>query len=123
MRMDSLTADPLQLPTYSPPLHTGTVNRRLVGRSMGASSVEVVLGEILPGGEAEPHSHPANEQAVYVLAGNCQVTCLGETRTLVAGQSVFFPKGVEHRVQAMAPDLLRLLVIYAPPLQLESEGR
>ena len=42
---------PDTLPSYSPPGHGGTVNRRLVEASLGAG-LEMVLGEVAAGGAA-----------------------------------------------------------------------
>src|SRR5215210_4683619 len=43
-----------ELPAYSPPAHSGTDNRRLVGREFGAG-FEMILGQVAPGGEASRH--------------------------------------------------------------------
>lgn len=108
---------PEDVPTYSPPLHAGTVNRRLVGRDVnGSQSVEVVLGVVEPGGVAERHSHEV-EQAMYVLSGRARVEVGGESHECGSGATCFFPPGVAHRVESVGPDPLRVLVIYSPPLE------
>ncbi len=102
---------------YSPPLHSGTVNRRLVGRDVnGSESVEVVLGVVEPGGLAERHTHEV-EQAMYVLSGRARVEVQGQARDCGPGTACFFPPGVPHRVESLGPEPLRALVIYAPPLE------
>ena len=106
-----------ELPTYSPPLHAGTLNRRLVGRDVTASeAVEVVLGVVEPGGRAERHTHDV-EQVVYILEGRALVEVDGEARECGPGTTCFFPPGVAHRVESLGPASLRVLVIYAPPLE------
>ncbi len=108
---------PDEVPTYSPPLHVATVNRRLIGRDVnGARSVEVVLGVVAPGGRAERHTHEV-EQAMYILDGRALVEVGGESRECGPGTACFFPPGVAHRVESLGPVPLRALVIYAPPLE------
>ena len=64
---------PEDVPAYSPPLHAGTVNRRLVGKEVnGSRQVEVVLGAVESGGVAERHTHEV-EQAMYVIEGRALV--------------------------------------------------
>jgi mannose-6-phosphate isomerase-like protein (cupin superfamily) len=108
---------PEDVPTYSPPLHAGTVNCRLVGRDVnGSQAVEVVLGVVQPGGLAERHTHEV-EQAMYILEGRALVEVNGEAQECGPGTACFFPPGVTHRVESLGPGPLRALVIYAPPLE------
>src|SRR3546814_5336286 len=51
--------------TYSPPLHDGTVNRRLVDAALGAG-VEVIQGRLAPGGTANRHMHREAWQIILV---------------------------------------------------------
>ncbi len=106
-----------EVPPYSPPLHAGTVNRRLVGRDVnGSTQVEMVLGVLEPGGVAERHSHDAQEQVMYILEGRARIE-VGDTvkEEVGPGTACFFPMGMPHRVQALTP--MKTLVIYAPPLE------
>src|ERR1700686_1131236 len=61
-----------ELPAYSPPAHSGTVNRRLVGREFGAG-FEVILGRDAPGGGARRHYHVDETQIVACLKGEADV--------------------------------------------------
>ncbi len=56
------------LDAYSPPGHTGTVNRRRVGPDF-CDSFEMILGSIAPGGEALRHRHERQHQVLYILEG------------------------------------------------------
>ena len=108
---------PEDVPPYSPPLHAGTVNRRLVGRDVnGSTRVEVVLGTLEPGGVGLGPSHDAEEQAIYILEGRALVEVGDDIKEEVGpGTACFFPAGVAHRVEALTP--FRTLVIYAPPVE------
>ena len=66
---DTLIQHASELPGYSPPAHSGTVNRRLVGREFGAG-FEMILGQVAPGGAASRHYHVEEAQIVYVLKGD-----------------------------------------------------
>lgn len=108
---------PEEVPTYSPPLHAGTVNRRLVGRDVnGSQAVEVVLGVVEPGGVAERHSHEV-EQAIYILEGRALVEVADAKQEVGPETACFFPPGAPHRVESLGPGPLKVLVIYAPPLE------
>src|SRR3546814_5944873 len=58
--------------TYSPPLHDGTVNRRLVDAALGAG-VEVIQGRLAPGGTANRHMHREAWQIILVQGGRVRV--------------------------------------------------
>ena len=104
------------LPAYSPPAHSGTVNRRLVPAEFGAG-FEMVLGRIEPGGEASRHYHVDEAQVVYILKGKADVA-LGEEepRRVGAGTVIRIPKGLVHEIVAAGSEALEVLVLYAPPL-------
>jgi mannose-6-phosphate isomerase-like protein (cupin superfamily) len=104
------------LPAYEPANHSGTSNRRLIGReTVGASNLEVVLGVIQKDHGAGRHSHPSIEQVCYVLEGE-GVAEIGDVRqTIGVGDCCFCPADVPHEFKATGETPLRLLVIYSPP--------
>ncbi len=69
---DTLIQHISDLPAYSPPAHSGTVNRRLVGHEFGAG-FEMILGHVAPGGEASRHYHVDEAQVVYILKGEAEI--------------------------------------------------
>lgn len=108
---------------YYPANHTGTLNRRLIGRAnVGAEHVEVLLGTIEPGQGALPHAHPGIEQVCYLLAGTAHAEVAGEGADMVAGDCCYFPPDVPHRFIVTGTQPARLLVIYTPPYE-ESPDR
>jgi quercetin dioxygenase-like cupin family protein len=113
---DSLIQHVSELPAYSPPAHSGTVNRRLVEREFGAG-FEMVLGQLAPGGEASRHYHVDEAQIVYILNGEADVA-LGddEPRRCGPGTVIRIPKGLAHEVVTAGDQTLEVLVMYAPPL-------
>ena len=115
--MQNLIQHVSDLPAYSPPAHSGTVNRRLVEGGFGAG-FEMILGHIAPGGEASRHYHLAESQVVYILAGEAMVA-LGDAPAQRCGPGtiVRIPPGLAHEVVAVGEAALECLVLYAPPLR------
>jgi quercetin dioxygenase-like cupin family protein len=105
-----------ELAAYSPPAHSGTVNRRLVGREFGAG-FELVLGQVAPGGAASRHYHVEEAQIVYILKGEADVA-LGDDkpRRCGPGTVIRIPKELTHEVVTAGDQTLEVLVLYAPPL-------
>ena len=115
-RADALIRHVSELPAYSPPAHSGTVNRVLVGREFGAG-LEMILGQVAPGGEASRHYHVDEAQIIYVLKGEADVALGDEApRRVGPGTVIRIPKGVTHEVVTAGDETLEVLVIYAPPL-------
>jgi quercetin dioxygenase-like cupin family protein len=108
--MDALIQHVSELPAYSPPAHSGTVNRRLVDREFGAG-FEMILGQVAPGGEASRHYH------VDILKGEADVALGNDPpRRCGPGTVIRIPKGLPHEVVTAGDQALECLVLYAPPL-------
>lgn len=105
------------VPTYSPAGHWRTTNRRLLGPGAGGSSrFEVIYGEIAPGGQADLHAHPIQEQAIYVLTGKGEVEIDGRCYVVGPQDFIYLPPETSHKVTPLEESSLKLLIIYAPPL-------
>ncbi len=86
------------------------------GDAIQSDKLEVVLGELSPGGEAQWHNHPNSEQVFFIMEGKCLVQALEEESILEPGTAVRFPKGLEHRIEVLGDTILRCIVIYSPPI-------
>jgi quercetin dioxygenase-like cupin family protein len=107
---------PDQVAPYQPANHTGTSNRRVIGRdTVGAQRLEVLIGTISKGHGAQRHAHPNLEQASYVLRGAGVSEVYGQGRDIRAGEWVFSPKGVFHTFTVTSDEPAQVLVVYAPP--------
>jgi len=115
-----MTREPIEklgdIPTYAPPGHSGTTNRRLVTADEGRT-FEFIHGRLEAGGTAERHAHATEYQAIYVLAGTARVI-LGDCDPVTCGAEtvIRIPPGVEHEVTSLGPGALELLIVYAPPI-------
>jgi quercetin dioxygenase-like cupin family protein len=104
------------LPTYSPPLHDGTVNRRMVPAALGAG-VEVIQGRLAPGGTASRHMHRDAWQFILVQKGRARIE-LGDdvVREVGPGTVVRIPPMMPHFVEILGDETAELIVIYSPPV-------
>ncbi len=116
MKLSDCIITPEKVLEYIPEAHTGTVNRRLVGRETGAKSLEVIIGTVAPGGQAAPHSHSNAEQVVYILEGSIEVEMWRDRQVANSGEAIFLPAGQSHRLSAHGSRPVKVLVIYAPPI-------
>ena len=100
---------------YSPANHTGTHNFRMIGpETVGASQLEVQVGEVERGKGALPHAHPGIEQACYMLEGTAHVEIGGEKFEMAPGDACFFPADMLHLL-IVTSDKAKVLVMYSPP--------
>lgn len=99
---------------YSPPGHEGTFNRRLVGPAEGIEHLEVIIGEMEPGGLAEPHLHEDIEQIMYILSGKMHASIEGEEAYLSTGDIVWIPKNAMHDIRNTGDETLRFVLMYSP---------
>jgi quercetin dioxygenase-like cupin family protein len=82
------------------------------GCEMGLFEMRVPPGSIVP----PPHSHTANEELVYVLAGTLQYTVGSETRDLQPGDFMATPCGAVHAFSNPHAVEARALVINSPDI-------
>lgn len=102
---------------YTPPGHSGTYNRRLVGSHRGGiKNLEVIIGEMDPGGRAEAHAHPDCEQVMYIISGRMSARVGDEQADgLEAGNVVSIPVDTYHEIVNSGPETLKFVLIYSPP--------
>jgi len=105
------------LSSYSPPGHSKTTNLRLLGPGPdGSNRMEVVLGQIEYGGQADPHSHANEEQALFVMEGKALIEIAGEREVVGPNDFIYLPQGTHHKIVPIEGKHLKVLIIYAPPL-------
>ncbi len=99
--------------TFSPVLHKGTVDRELIGPSVGAKNFILIHGELEPGGEAQPHSH-FMEQAVYILSGKFAFEIDDQRYEVGPESAVFIPSQSPHRITNIGQTVGQALVVLSP---------
>jgi quercetin dioxygenase-like cupin family protein len=100
---------------YSPANHTGTRNFRMIApETVGATQVEMLIGEVEKGKGALPHAHPGIEQVCYLLEGTAHVEVAGEKFEMQPGEACFFPAEAMH-LFIVTSERAKVMVISAPP--------
>jgi quercetin dioxygenase-like cupin family protein len=82
------------------------------GCQMGSFEMRVPPRSNVP----PPHSHPGNEELVYVLEGTLRYTVGSETRDLRPGDSMATPRGVVHAFSNPHAVEARALVVNTPDI-------
>ena len=82
------------------------------GCEMGSFVMVVPPGSNVP----PPHSHPGNEELVYVLEGTLRYTVGGVTRDLRPGESMGTPRGAVHGFSNPHGVVARALVVNTPDI-------
>ena len=103
------------IPTFSPPGHTKTIDKKLVYEETGARNMTILHGAMEPGGIGEMHVHEAMEQAFYILDGEARFEIDGEQHKVRKGNLVFIPRNTPHEMTSIGNIALKILIIMAPP--------
>ncbi|SEN92336.1 Uncharacterized conserved protein, cupin superfamily [Halorientalis persicus] len=110
--MDKINESELDWKTYDQ--DEATFHRKELGAAVGADDLGCSLYEMPPGTRAWPyHYHTANEEAIYVLAGEGLLRAEDGEHDLQAGDFVTLPADESggHRVVNDGDDTLRYLMV------------
>jgi quercetin dioxygenase-like cupin family protein len=89
--------------------------RFLVNETSGFGSV--VMFEFVVPADARvpaPHFHKEVDEVVYALEGTTTTTLDGQTHELLAGQSLFVPRGSVHTHENRHSETARSLIVMTP---------
>ncbi len=84
--------------------------RWLIKKDDGAPNFAMRLFELKPKGHSPLHSH-GWEHEVYILEGDCKVTCDGQERNVSAGYIVFIPPNAKHQFANQGKSTLKFLCL------------
>lgn len=76
----------------------------------GAEHVRVGVTEYDPSTPHEPHSHPGQEEVIWVLTGRGYTETQGEKIDLRPGQVAYIPGGVEHKTAAVGGKMTAIII-------------
>ena len=68
-----------------------------------------------PGQSTVMHSHPKEEEAIFVLEGTAHMSIAGEEVVVPAGGIVRFPSGVPHDVRNLGPERCVIMFLKVNP--------
>ena len=75
-----------------------------------------------PGQSTVMHSHPREEEAIYVLEGTANMSIAGEEVVVPAGAIVKFPAAVPHDVRNLGTERLVIMFLKVNPRVLKAEA-
>ena len=92
------------------------VTRRWVSHPASTETklITIIEATIAPGQAHSFHRHPAQEEAIYILAGTVEQWVEREKRLLGPGDAAFIPPGVVHASFNAGIDDVRMLAIFSP---------
>lgn len=88
----------------------GVKVRWLIKKEDGAPNFAMRLFELQPNGHSPLHAHDW-EHEVYILEGQCKVTCEGQSRTANAGYVVYIPPNAKHQFANAGKSTLKFLCL------------
>jgi quercetin dioxygenase-like cupin family protein len=84
--------------------------RWLINEEDGAPNFAMRLFELKPKGYSPLHSH-SWEHEVYILEGECKVTCEQREKKATAGYVVFIPPDAKHQFANAGKSMLKFLCL------------
>ena len=78
------------------------------------ASVNVI--QVPPGGDVGRHHHPKQVETVWVIRGMAILTLAQTEVSIINGQIIAIPVGLEHALRNEGTTLVELLTFFTPPL-------
>ena len=76
------------------------------------SSLHAVLHNSIPAGEVnERHVHADVEKVYFFIRGEAEIECGPWSEHASAGDFLFFPAAIPHRIRSLGPDDLEFVVV------------
>ncbi len=76
----------------------------------GSEHVRVGMTEYHPGSPHEPHSHPGQEEVIWVLSGRGYTEGGGERQPLYPGALAYIPAGMAHKTAAEGAPMTAIII-------------
>jgi quercetin dioxygenase-like cupin family protein len=71
-------------------------------------------GTMAPGTGAPLHVHTHEDETFYVIAGEVEATAGDDPETLQAGDCIFLPRGIPHRLQNISSEQAQIIMLIQP---------
>jgi len=95
------------------PQETGAAGikvRWLIKKENGAPNFAMRLFELQPNGHSPLHAHDW-EHEVYILEGQCKVTCEGQEKKATTGYVAYIPPNTKHQFTNVGKSTLKFLCL------------
>ncbi len=76
----------------------------------GAEHIRIAVTEYDPNTPHEPHSHPGQEEAIWVLSGRGYSETGEERMALFPGAVAYIPSGMEHKTAAVGGPMTAIII-------------
>ena len=76
--------------------------------------------ETPPGAMVPPHMHQTEDEFIYLVEGEMEVTIGGETHTIQTGDLAKMPRGVPHAIRSTGPGMTKSLWTVIPAGKMEA---
>lgn len=87
----------------------------------GANNCSMCVIQVQPGQTVRPaHSHPKNEEVIYLLTGSGRVCIDGTVEPVKAGCAVLFPQGSIHMLQNSGNVPMKVACFFSPAADLST---
>jgi mannose-6-phosphate isomerase-like protein (cupin superfamily) len=86
----------------------------LYGEDTGGA-FSLAFATVEPGGGPPKHVHEREDETYVVLSGSVEVTIDDRVETLGAGDCVFLPPAIPHRIHNPGPKPAQMLMLVHPP--------
>lgn len=110
------TNTPVPVMEVSPPAYTflGVRMRILLSSQQTGGQFTMIEGVMPPGGDGGLHVHHREDESMFIVEGELEVTIGDTVRTLQAGSSYFAPRGVPQRLRNRGTTPMRGILVTTP---------
>lgn len=70
--------------------------------------------------QSPPHSHPGEDEVIYIIDGEGEITSGSEKANIYPGLAMYIPAGVEHNIENKSDREMKLACCFNPPLDLDT---
>jgi len=81
-----------------------------------AKNLAFGLAEFPAGTLAAAHTHPAEEEIIYILSGAGAILAGEQEIRLEPGVAIFIPPGLVHQIRVDGGAPLKLVTLFSPPV-------
>jgi quercetin dioxygenase-like cupin family protein len=81
-----------------------------------AKNLAFGLAEFPAGTLAAAHTHPAEEEIIYILSGTGTILAGEQEIRLEPGAAIFIPPGLAHQIRVDDGAALKLVTLFSPPV-------
>jgi len=100
------------------PVDWGKTKNLFGPETVGAKFLKINITEYAPGTEHKLHSHPDQEEVIFVLEGEGITRTEEGDKPISAGAFIFIPAGTDHATINILKDKpMKAVIIKSPPLE------